>query len=243
MDPGNQQSLMVIFFIVGALLVGAVAFFSYLAAKKRREDLFLLAQELGLEYDQNDPYYIEVMYEFFSWIDQGHNRSAYNVLHGAMDDCIIKAFDYQYYTTSRSSKGSREERHSFSAIIADTKYSFQELHIGPESFFDRIGQAIGFADIDFESDEFSRAFCVKAPDKKFAYDMIHPRMMEFLMIDRRWSIEMKSNCIMIVIGTSEFTPEQIKDGIALLRQFMGLIPDYLKREMNFESSIRDTRSQ
>ena len=38
-----------------------------------------------------------------------------------------------------------------------------------------------FDDIDFESDEFSRKFYVQSSDRKFAYDVLHPRMMEFLL--------------------------------------------------------------
>ena len=46
---------------------------------------------------------------------------------------------------------------------------------------DKIAGALGFHDINFESSEFSRKFHIKCADKKFAYDVIHPRMMEFLL--------------------------------------------------------------
>ncbi|MEI6916663.1 MAG: hypothetical protein WCL39_16120 [Armatimonadota bacterium] len=224
-------------FLVGFVLLCLILMiFSYYAEKKRREELLLESLDLGLTFDQDDPFSIETRYEFFSWIDQGHNRTAYNVMYGTVDDFEIKAFDYRFYTmesghNAAGNPSSNESLHDFSAIIADTKCLFKELHIKPEGFFDRIGDALGFADIDFESDEFSRAYCVKGPDKKFAYDMIHPRMMELLMVDRRWSMEFKANCVMLVLGTSNFTPDQIKDGIARVRQMMSLIPDYLKQQI------------
>ena len=59
-----------------------------------------------------------------------------------------------------------------------------DLLIRPEGFFDKVAGAFGFDDIDFESEEFSRAFFVKSSDKRFAYDVLHPRMLELLMAER-----------------------------------------------------------
>jgi hypothetical protein len=56
-----------------------------------------------------------------------------------------------------------------------------QLFIRGEGFFDRIASAIGFDDIDFESVEFSEQFIVKSPDKRFAYDVVHPGLMDFML--------------------------------------------------------------
>jgi hypothetical protein len=42
-------------------------------------------------------------------------------------------------------------------------------------------------DLDLESDEFNKTFKVKVKreHQKFAYDVLHPRMMEFLLADER----------------------------------------------------------
>ena len=40
----------------------------------------------------------------------------------------------------------------------------------------------GYQDIKFESAEFSKTFCVRSPDKKFAYDVCNAKMMEYLLV-------------------------------------------------------------
>ena len=50
-----------------------------------------------------------------------------------------------------------------------------------------IGRLIGRLtnrDIELESEDFNRAFTVSCPDRKFASDVLHPRMMEFLLQHR-----------------------------------------------------------
>jgi hypothetical protein len=39
----------------------------------------------------------------------------------------------------------------------------------------------GYGDIKFESAEFSKTFCLRTPDKKFAYDACNAKMIEYLL--------------------------------------------------------------
>lgn len=52
------------------------------------------------------------------------------------------------------------------------------VEIRPEGLRDRLAAAAGWDDIDFESVEFSRRFHVKSQDKRFAFELIDPRMIE-----------------------------------------------------------------
>jgi hypothetical protein len=60
-------------------------------------------------------------------------------------------------------------------------------------FFSTIGQFIGFEDIDFESAEFSREFCVRSKDKRFAHDVCNTRMIEYLLANRDLHVEIERN--------------------------------------------------
>jgi hypothetical protein len=55
------------------------------------------------------------------------------------------------------------------------------LTIENENVFTRLADALGFRDIEFESEDFNRAFNVKSPDKKFANDVVDARMMQWLL--------------------------------------------------------------
>ena len=55
------------------------------------------------------------------------------------------------------------------------------LSVDPENFLDRFVGRLSGNDIDMESEEFNRAFTVSCPDRKFASDVLHPQLMEFLL--------------------------------------------------------------
>ena len=58
---------------------------------------------------------------------------------------------------------------------------------------DTLARALGFGEITFESEEFGRKFAVGCSDRKFAYDVISPAMMGFLLGDNAPEIEMRSD--------------------------------------------------
>lgn len=226
--------------VVAAVVFAVVTVFASLAETKRRETMAALAAFLRLEWAVEDPFQIEERYKYFGALAQGHRRSARNVIHGRLGDVEVKAFDYTYYTTegtvsSTSVSGTRQARHTFSAIVCDTGYLFQPIVIRPENFFDRIAEVIGFEDIDFESDEFNRAFHVQCSDKKFAYDIVHPRMMEFLLARIGWSLEIRQSALLVCDG-SDFSVEKFRAAIDFAQGFLELLPEYLKQQMQSSGS-------
>lgn len=220
-----------VFVVLFILLVVGLMIASIIQAKKRREDLAKLASELGLQYDQNDPFKLPESYGNLDIFKQGHSRQAYNVLHGKQGKYPVKAFDYVFYTTETStdSKGNtttREVSHYLSAIIFDADVDFPTLLIRPEGFFDKVAAAMGFDDIDFESAEFSRLFFVKSSDRKFAYDVIHARMMEYLLQNQGWTLQLQGPVVLLLKG-STFSVADFASGIKFVDGFLGQFPDYL----------------
>lgn len=217
--------------IVGLIVcvVAAGWYFSWLAAKKRREAFQALAERLGMRYTEHDNS-LDDRYRFLNKLDQGSNRYAFNVIEGRYSGHAICLFDYHYETHSRDSKGRRQTHHHyFSFFILNQSRRFPELRIYPESFLSKLGQMIGFDDIDFESAEFSRAFTVRSNDKKFAYDVCHTRMMEYLLARRDLSIEIEGHSV--AIGCDRrLKPEEIEGRIRQLVEIRELFPEYLYKD-------------
>ncbi len=152
--------------IVGVIAVVVVlAIVGYISAQKRRQAMLDLAARLGLRFDPQKNWDLADRYSFLNKLRAGDNRYALNTLSGNYQGRDIMAFDYHYETHSTDSKGHRETHHHyFSCFILHLPRSFPELVIGREGFFSKIAQAFGYDDIDFESHEFSRKFCVRSPD-------------------------------------------------------------------------------
>jgi hypothetical protein len=104
--------------------------------------------------------------------------------------------------------------------------AFPELVISSEGFFSKIAQAFGYDDIDFESHEFSRKFCVRSKDKKFAYDVCNARMIEYLLANDDLTIEIENDVLSISFG-SRLKPEQIEPNLNRLIEIRSLMPTYL----------------
>jgi len=169
-------------------------------------------------------------YRFLDKLRQGANRYAFNILEGDYEGHYVQVFDYHYETHSTDSKGRRQTHHHyFSFFILQLPKAFPELRIYPEGFFSKLGQMIGFDDIDFESVEFSRAFCVRSTDKKFAYDVCHARMMEYLLQDRGLSLEIEGPCLAMSFSR-RLRVEEIPGRLAQLVEIRDLFPEYLFRD-------------
>jgi hypothetical protein len=216
--------LIVVGFII---LIIVLAVVSSIAARKRRDEMASLAARLGLRFDPGQDRDMARRYRFLDKLRQGENRYAFNVLSGNYKGHDILAFDYHYEEESRDSKGNTNTTdYYFSFFILRLPGVFPELTVGPEGVFSKIAQALGYADIDFESAEFSRKFCVRSKDKKFAYDVCNARMIEYLLTNRDLTIEIEQDALALAFGR-QLTAEKIEWNLNRLIEVRSLMPDYL----------------
>jgi len=221
----NPQVLIFIGFIA---LVGVLAYVSYLQAKKRREAFQMLAADLGFSFSPDRDHVFARRFGFLDHMDDGSNRYAYNILSGSgPDGARVHIFDYHYETYSRDSKGRRQTDHHYRSIFTlMLPTSFPELNIEPEGFFSKIGQALGFDDIDFESMEFSKRYQVKSHDKKFAYDFCNAQMIDFLLRQRDLIIEVDGNVLALTFR-GRLAVEEIRSNYERMLRIRDLMPNYL----------------
>lgn len=163
-----------------AALFGALLWWSWAVAKKRREAMAAWAAERGWTWVAEDDRWRN------QWngspFNQGHSRHARNVLTGSYDQRPCVAFDYEYSETSTSSDGkSSTSTYHFSVVAIRSAAPLVDLSVAPEGFVTRFLGNLTNSDIDFEWEEFNRAFHVTSAGRKFANDVIHQQMMEYLM--------------------------------------------------------------
>lgn len=116
----------------------------------------------------------------------GEDHYAFHILRGTYRDQSLFIFDFIYMTGG--SKNPQE--HVATMLLLIFKEVFPLLTIGPENLEVKFAEAFGVAnDVKFESAEFSRKYCVRSPDKKFAYDVCNSKMMEYLLQNPGLQIE------------------------------------------------------
>ncbi|MEX0833543.1 MAG: hypothetical protein WD276_06690 [Actinomycetota bacterium] len=183
--------------ILGVLLIaGGAIYLSIYLKKKRRQELQLMARQLGLRYSQEDPFGL-LAYPF-ALFRKGDGRGLENVLAGKWQELEVKEFDYWYYEESRDSDGNTSRTYyRFSCVATDIDAACPPLTIGRENFFTRMADSLGFRDIEFELGEFNKNFQVKGKDRKFANDLVDARMMQWLLgAGEGWSFEVSGNQVM-----------------------------------------------
>lgn len=214
-------------FILIAGIIVVLAILGSIAARKRREAMALLAAQLGLSFRAEEDYAMAERFEFLNQLAQGSNRYAYNIFTGAFRENDVIACDYHYETHSTDSKGRQQtHHHHLSIFILMLPMNFPEVRISAEGLFSKIAQAFGYDDIDFESAEFSRKFCVRSPDKKFAYDFCNAQMIEYLLANPDLSIEIENRALALLFS-SPLSVEQIEPNLRRLVEIRSRMPDYL----------------
>lgn len=227
----------VLIFLAMLTLVGVGIYFGHLAEKKRRQEMAALAQQLGWTFDPRKNGAFDSQYSQFGVFNQGHSRFAYNTMHGDVEIDArrwqVSAGDYHYRITSGSGKNRSTRTYQFSYMIFHLPYlTVPDLKIRQEGVFDKLTAMLGWDDIDFESAEFSNRFHVTSSDKRFAYDVVDPRMMSFLLDSSPPSVELGSNCCCLFDGKQCWTPDEFRRMLRWASEFFDRWPDHVTASLD-----------
>lgn len=209
-------------FVIFFMVIVAAIIYSFIAKHKRQQALAELSFRLGLDYDPGKDRLMDNRLSFLNKLRNGSNRYAFNILNGKYRDHSISVFDYHYQINN----GKNTSHYFFSFFVLELERFFPELIITKEGIFSKIAQGLGFDDIDFESHEFSRKFCVRSKDKKFAYDVCNGKMINFLLRNTDLSIEIENN-ILSMYFNKRLNAEGIEYNLDRLIEIRKLLPDYL----------------
>ena len=215
-------------FLAFAAIAVVVMIAGFYQAKKRREALTRVAAELGLQFspDAGPGLYHQYAAGDFDPFGQGSSRRAYNLVFGQRGDAYWEIFDYRYTTGS----GKNRRTHHYGILAAKVPIGFPPTRIRPEGVFDKLKGFMGFEDINFESEAFSRRYHVYCADRQKAYDLIHPQMIEFLMsipaID--WQLH---GPVVLIARAGTYGPAEIPRVLGAVEQFLALIPQYLRQDL------------
>jgi hypothetical protein len=223
-----QSSTWLILLVVIVLGVG-LGFFRLYTAKKRRELFAGVAAQQGWSY-------VPANYALAGqWagtpFQTGDNWRVTNVLSGPYNGHQMVAFDYSYQTHTTNGRGQRRTTtHRFGVVVLQLPGALPHLEVTHEGIFGgAVANAFGFRDIQFESEQFNRAFRVKADDERFGHAVVTPRMMELLLArgEIGWRIEGNS---LVGWDKGNHDPAEVLNRLALLEQVIQQVPPYVWRD-------------
>jgi hypothetical protein len=209
--------------IIGWLVVVAVGGIAASLRAKRALEIPVIAAKASLKYSEADPFdCARVKFHLFT---RGDGCAASHVMwREAPDGHVFRVFDFEYYVEHKDQYG-RVSRtvHPSSCAMALVGSSWPDITIVREGVLDKVLNAVGGGDIDFESEEFNRLFAVRCVDRRFASALVDAQMLEFLMSTKgELNFELKGRWLLV--WTSPVPPRLMPGLLRMAEEFVEHIP-------------------
>jgi hypothetical protein len=236
----SEVVLLLLTAIVSVLFVRAIVVSS--ATRGRKRGLLAWATANQLSFSAEPDYGIADDHPTFNRLSWGANSFADNIMEGKQRGRALQAFDYHSFAASEPDDDhdlrdqfvefiiyalfSRGVGRGFSAIILESSVPLKPLSIRAESASGDLAEFLGFEEIKFESAEFNREFHVRSPDRKWAYDVLHPRAMEYLLSMPRFEIQFDEKAV-LVHGASIFSARDFEAAAQVAQRLLDGLPEYV----------------
>lgn len=214
--------LVLLLVFVWFVFVPGVIAWAYLSRTRRHRQLKAWAAASGWTYVGSDPSLVD------RWqgapFGVGRSRRASEVMVGTWGDRPAVSFTYSYVTGSGKSQSALD----FHVLALPLPAYLPTVELTPDGLAVRILTGSGAPDIQFESEQFNRAWRVAADDAKFAYDIVHPRLMERLMAQDALGAKLRIAGTDIVSWMGRPTDTaRIPQRLALLQAVIDSVPRYV----------------
>jgi len=212
--------LMISGFVV---LVGGAIYWSYVANKRRTAAFKEQADQMGLQFVDDPDGQAYHQFDNFKLFSRGHARRMTNLVEGDSGDVKISIFDYRF--TTGSGKNSTTHNQTVIALVSQ-QLRCPEFSMRPQGFLDKIGSAMGFQDIDFDTHpEFSKLFVLQGPEEAAIRSYFTPPVLEFFESHANNSLEACNDTMFFYRARTLRKPEELKDLLAQAYEAYGVLTE------------------
>jgi hypothetical protein len=220
--------LPLLFLVFGAAVVGVIIYVSIEQAKKRRAALLAWASARGWTVI-GDASYLAGRWRGAPF-GAGRARRVGNAVTGTFAGRPGISFDYQYTTGS----GKNRTTHHYHVMVLSMPAPLPHLQLTPENFGTAIAKVFGGEDIEFESEQFNQQWRVQASVPRFAFDVLHPRLMERLLHpDARGPMRFEGTDL-VSWRSGLQDPRWIDSRLSVLNDVITSVPDFVWRQVGHD---------
>jgi hypothetical protein len=205
---------------------------AYKVRLRRNVELGSIADVRDSRFDPSKDDSHDLRYAHFSIFTQGRARYAFNTVRCALDvegeSWPVQYGDYHFETLEPDGNQPKPLSHLLSYVLVETPYlGLPDLHIRCPEMFDKVAGLLGLEEINFESDQFNNRFAVQSRDKRFAYDVLHPRMMEFLLDRAPPMIDFSRGQCCLSLGERRWSVAEFDSVLVWAAKFFALWPRHV----------------
>jgi hypothetical protein len=223
-----EQALIV---VLVAAVGGIFWYFRWKASQERMRAMQKLAADHGWTWYAEDSRFVRD--DSGTPFGRGRSRRAENVLVGTYRGRRIVAYDYEFKTDSGSGENRNTKTHRYAVWLVTLPHPLPTLEVRQEGIFGgRVASALGFGDLELESEAFNQAYRVECDDNRYGTAMLHPRMMELLLSAGpsggvSWRIE---GDILVCWENDRVDPAAIVERLDLLADIIALVPSFVWKD-------------
>lgn len=210
-------------FVLGLLCAAATGLWSlweWRGARAHADEHERFALEHGWQHlDRGAPYSLRFSRFPFG---AGSHQHQEHILRGTYNGMRCATFTHVF----EDGVPGRDERTApqlFQITLAELSVDLPWLEIVPESAWNHAAQALGGMDVEVESHEFNRRWRVRAADRRYAHDMVDPRMIQRLLDS---DVE---GCSIRIEGGAVMLWQPGREGVGSLARRLGAVSGIARR--------------
>jgi hypothetical protein len=205
MNNGDWTILvMVVSGIAGivALILGV----SFYLDKKRRQQWLEVASALGFESLPIYPGELDGIVGSSQLMSTGRQRAWTNIFKKQVDSLGVILCDYRY--TIGSGKNSTTWQQTV-ILFCSPSINAPRFEIKPEGWLHKVGELVGFQDIDFvECPEFSKKYLLTGNDETAIRDFLRPEILQLLVGFKNLCLEIRPGSQMFWFDRKRISPAE-----------------------------------
>ena len=216
---------MLFFFVIAGFIAFAAAmiYWLHVAQKKRTAAFEEHAQQLGLHFVDDPESQAYSQFDGFKLFNRGRSRKIRNLIEGDSGDVKISIFDYNFVTGS----GKQTKHHNQTVVALQSQLvNCPEFSMRPQGFLDKIGGAMGFQDINFDTHpEFSKLFVLQGPDEAAIRNYFAAAVLEYFEGHAGNSLEGYGQTMFFYRSRVCRKPEELKDMLSEAYEAYGVLTE------------------
>lgn len=177
----------------------------------RQRDLQRIAFDLGLDYQYEEAYGPLPRLRDFRLFRRGGRKRIRHVLRqqDPLLESDLRIFDYRYVISTGNSARRVEQTVFF---LESRRLGLPECWLRPETFFHKVGELLGFGDIDFEEyPRFSGQYRLTGDDEEFIRHHFNDDLLHFFSVEKGWTMEGVGYYLLLYKKGKVLPPDRIRE--------------------------------
>ena len=208
------------YILIPLIILAAILFLVLQYERKRRVALQETARMTGFEYSLSEDLKDLGPAAEFHLFKRGRRKRMKNVMRRPSDKVIETVFDFWYTTGGGKSQHIHKQT---VCLFRSDRLKLPEFNLQPENVFHKIGQALGYKDLNPEhSPDFSKLYFLRGRDEAQVIKVFQQEVTSVFVQHPGFWVEGKENLLIVYRSGRRIKPEDLMNWLDIARILLRL---------------------